>query len=381
MEFNGYGEELQYLIDMVESEESNNWNKANYDLDANMHPDSLRKSFNVGRYCGYNVAKYYQNKIESDILSDEEFLRLQKLKDEIYKEKCKLQDANREKRKYLREESRLETMLEHMKECVLELEPINFKKTTYSYGTNLEAVLMVSDLHNEAKVDNVYNYYDREVLIERLGQLKDKTISICKKEKVDYLNVELLGDFITGVIHGSTIAQAQDDVIEQVIGVSEILANFINELYKEIPNIKVYSVFGNHGRTSKGKSDRANKENFERLVPEFLKLRLPHIKVIDSKYEDHLVYKLRDGRLIVNTHGQYDAPNNAMSHFLELLKTDIFEIHMAHYHDYYESNGVVVNGSIIGSDDYAISLRKNAKATQILRVYGKDVSCYKLILD
>lgn len=381
MEFNGYEDELEYLIDIVESDDKKDWDKAVFDLSANMHPDSLRKSFNVGRYSGYNVAKYYQNKIESDILSDEEVLRLEKLRDEVFKEKCKLQDANREKRKYLREESRTETMLEHLKDCILELEPINFKKSDYSYGTNLEAVLMVSDLHNEAKVDNIYNYYDKEVLIERLGQLKDKTISICKKEKVDLLNIELLGDFITGVIHGSTIAQSQDDVIEQIVGVSEILANFINELYKEIPNVRVYSVFGNHGRTSKGKSDRAIKENFERLVPEFLRLRLPNIKVIDSKYDDHLTYKLRDGRLIVNTHGTYDNLSNAMSHFLELLKTDIFEIHMAHYHNYAESNGVVVNGSIMGSDDYAISLRKNSKATQILRVYGEDVSCYKLTLD
>ena len=50
--------ELDYLIKLMESDTSIDWNKAVVDLDANLHPDSLRKSFNVGRYCGYNVAKY-----------------------------------------------------------------------------------------------------------------------------------------------------------------------------------------------------------------------------------------------------------------------------------------------------------------------------------
>ena len=104
--------ELDYLIRLVESEGSNDWNKAVVDLDANLHPDSLRKSFNVGRYCGYNVAKYYQELIESEYFTDEEFLRLESLRDELYKERVKLQDANREKRKYLREDARFENLLD-----------------------------------------------------------------------------------------------------------------------------------------------------------------------------------------------------------------------------------------------------------------------------
>ena len=374
-----YEDKLVYLEEMIDSG-NKDWQKAVFDLDLNIHPDSLRKAFGTTNFSGYSVLKYFKNKQEEN-LSTDEIERLEELRDKVYKEKCKLQDVNREKRKYLREESRTETMLEYLRECIDDLEPISFKKCDYTFGTNIEATLLVSDLHNGAKVDNIYNYYDENVLIDRLAQLKDKTIALCKKNEVDQLNIELLGDFITGIIHGSTISQANDDLVSQIVNVSEILANFINEIAKEIPNVRVYSVFGNHDRSTKSKSEGAIRENFGRLVPEFIRLRLPHVKVIDSKCEDHLAYRLRDGRLIVNTHGHYDNLSNARNHFVNLLKQDIFEIHMAHYHEYKESDGVVVNGSIMGSDDYAISLRKNSKATQVLRIYGEDTCCYKLELD
>ena len=78
-------EELDYLVNFVESEEKKDWNKAVSDLKAEMHPDSLRKSFNVGKYSGYNVYKYMQNKIENNFMSDEEAIRLETLREKEYK--------------------------------------------------------------------------------------------------------------------------------------------------------------------------------------------------------------------------------------------------------------------------------------------------------
>ena len=120
-------EELDYLVNLVESEEKKDWNKAVSDLNADMHPDSLRKSFNVGKYSGYSVYKYMQDKIESNFLSDEEAIRLEKLREKEYKERVKLQDANREKRKYLRDFSRVESLMEYIDKKLEEREPIQFK--------------------------------------------------------------------------------------------------------------------------------------------------------------------------------------------------------------------------------------------------------------
>lgn len=44
-----------------------------------MHRDSIRKSWYVGKYSGYNVYKYMQDKMEKEYSSDEEFVRLEKI--------------------------------------------------------------------------------------------------------------------------------------------------------------------------------------------------------------------------------------------------------------------------------------------------------------
>ena len=63
----------------------------------------------------------------------------------------------------------------------------------------------------------------------------------------------------------------------------------------------------------------------------------------------------------------------------KLLGEDVFCVQMGHFHDVKEGKGSVVNGSIMGADDYSISHRWNAKPTQVLKVYyGEDEATYKL---
>lgn len=374
-------EELDYLIEFVESESSNDWGRAKADLKSEYHQDTIRKSFGVGKYSGYSVYKFMQDKIEKGFLTDEEAIRLEALREKEYKERVKLQDANREKRKVLRDFSRLESIQEYIEMKLDDREPKPFKGCSYKIKNGNESSLLVSDLHCGATVDSIFNYYDLDTLRERMEELATKTIAFCKRDNVDLLHANFLGDFITGVIHGSTIAQAQEDVIDQILDASDIIVEFIKALRKEIPCVRTYFVYGNHGRTSPNKSDRAYKENFERLIASIVRkdLRNTDIKVIDGGYEDFVTYKLRDGKLIVSTHGTNDSPDMANKNFSKLLKEDVYCVQMGHLHDVREGKGTVVNGSIMGSDDYSISHRWNSKPTQVLKVYiGDDEVTYKL---
>lgn len=376
-------EELDYLVELAESDSSKDWEKAKNDLHSEMHPDSLRKSWYVGKYSGYNVYKYMQDKLEKGFTSDEEYVRLEKLRDKEYKERVRLQDANREKRAVLREYSRVEALQEYIEKKLDEREPRPFVKCNYKIRNGNEASLLVSDLHCGATVDSIFNYYNVEILRERMSELANKVIAFCHRENVNTLYTEFLGDFITGIIHGATIAQAQEDIIDQIFDASDILVNFVLLLKEEIPNIKVFCVYGNHGRTTQGKSDSANKSNYERIIPSYIRreLRKNNIKVIDGGYEDFVTYKLNDGKLIVCTHGTNDNPFTANKNFTKLLGEDVFDIHMGHFHDAKEGNGTTVNGSVIGSDDYSISRRMYSKPTQLLKVYyGDDVGTFKLTL-
>lgn len=375
--------ELDYLVEFVENDNVKDWDKAKHDLHSDMHKDSIRKSWNVGKYSGYSVYKFMQAKLEKGFTSDEEYIRLEKLRDKEYKERVRLQDANREKRAVLREYSRVEAIQEYIEKKLDEREPRFFVKCKHKIKSGNEASLLVSDLHCGATVDSIFNYYDIYVLRERMNELANKTISFCHKQDVNTLHLEFIGDFITGTIHGSTIAQAQEDIIDQIFDVSDIIVEFILLLKSEIPNIKTYFTYGNHGRTTQGKSDSANKSNYERIIPAYVRkeLRKNNVKVIDSGYEDFVVYKLKDGKVIVCTHGTNDNPITANKTFTKLLGEDIFEVHLGHYHDVKDGNGSTVNGSVIGSDDYSISKRLHSVPQQVLKVYyGDDVGTFKLTL-
>lgn len=376
-------EELDYLVEFVESGYPNDWEKAKNDLHSNMHRDSLRKSWYVGKYSGYNVYKYMQDKLEKGFTSDEEYIRLEKLRDAEYKERVRLQDANREKRAVLREYSRVEALQEYVEKKLDEREPRPFVKCEYRIKNGNEASLLVSDLHCGATVDSIFNYYDVEVLKTRMNELANKVIAFCQRENVGVLHAEFLGDFLTGIIHGATIAQAQEDIIDQIFDASDIITDFVLLLQKDIPNIKTYFVYGNHGRTTQGKSDAANKSNYERIIPAYVRkeLRKNNIPVIDGGYEDFVTYRLNDGKLIVCTHGTNDNPSTVNKNFTKLLGEDVYEVHMAHLHSVKEGNGTVVNGSVMGSDDYSISRRLYSLPQQILKVYfGDDVASFKFTL-
>src|SRR5699024_10250549 len=98
-----------------------------------------------------------------------------------------------------------------------------------------------------------------------------------KKENVETLHIANLGDLIHGSIHVSTKIQSEEDVIQQIIRVSEYLKDFIGEFLELGINVKYYNVVGNHGRTESNKKDIAGiEENFEKL------------KILDSTFNKNM---------------------------------------------------------------------------------------------
>lgn len=371
---------IPYIIRACEAKGTDDWETVAENIREELDEDYSSSAYRK-LYQSYNMVKDSLK----DITIEEQIHELEELRDEIYRERCKLSDANRENNKYRREQSRTEIIIEEMKHAINNMKPIIYNKCNYTYGTNLEASLLVSDLHYGIEIDNIKNFYNTNICEERLNELKEKTIERCKQHKVDKLNICILGDDISGLIHFSTIAENNRDVITQCIEVSELLSNFVIKLSEEIPNVKVYSTYGNHSRAWQGKSNGSNKENYERIVAEFLKTRLkPYdIKVIDSGWEDFIVTTIAD-KTIVITHGDKDSFNQVVGNFTKLLRQPIDEIYMAHFHSHKEMDDcgtqVVINGSLVSTDDYAMTLRKHADAVQLLRIYGEDVCCYRLKL-
>ncbi len=42
---------------------------------------------------------------------------------------------------------------------------------------------------------------------------------------------------------------------------------------------------------------------------------------------------------------------------------------------------IIVNGAVVGTDEYAVSIRRSTKPSQTLRIYDMDVCTYKIVLN
>ena len=382
MDYRDYQNELEMLVDKVEGTIDKDWVEMVDDLKLTVHPDSLRKSFTGGRYCGYQVYKYFQDKLENGY-TEEESIRLETLRQELYKEKCRVQDQKREYNKLLRESARYEHLVDKMEEAIEELEPLKLGSYYEPNPTNVEATLIISDFHYGLEVDNVLNEYNVDIAKERLGTLLDKTIYYCKIHRVQKLHLGLAGDLICGAIHLQSRVAAEEDLISQVINVSELLANFINELKARIPEVKVWGVIGNHSRVNADKKSNMPAENFERLIFKYIEARLPNVMIGTNGLEDWITFKVKD-QLVFMTHGDKDSLSNIKLHAVNLLGRVPDRIYFGHIHHMHikDDNGteIVVNGSIVSTDEYAMGLRLHTKPYQILQIYDKDVCTYKISL-
>lgn len=387
---NNYEKNLQTLIGKVEGSVDMGWDEVCDYIGADIHPDSLRKAFATTEYGGYNVAKYLMDKTANE-LTEEMVKRLQSKKDEEYKERVRLQDARREYNKELRAEARYENLVNIMKDCLSDVVTSNTefgKKHLHIENKKSKyAILMLSDWHYGALCDSQWNYYDTNVAKERAEQLVAKTQSYILSLGITDLIVEINGDMCEGMINIGNRVASEESVVEQIINVSKLLSKCILSLKPYVNSIKVVTTLGNHGRLTPNRKEQADeRENFEMLIPEFLRLTLgDDIPIVTSQGLDFVKYEF-DDKIICLSHGHHDKTKSAIDNMIRVYKVVPDEIHLGHWHhmsDLNDSNiHVVVNGSIKGVDDFGLkATRCTTQPSQNLIVYGKDRMMIELIVD
>lgn len=361
---------LSRLIDKVDGVTDETWEDIAADMDLGVSADSIRRSFGSGLFSGYNLAKYYEDKL---VVGDSEYLEA--LKDDIYKERVRLHDANREKRNILREEARFENLVECLSSSINSVENRERLQDVYIDSKKKEAVVILSDIHYGIVVDNVKNYYDTSVAKERLELWTSKVVDYCNANDIKKLRMVLLGDLVSGIIRLQHRVAQEEDIIEQTVEISEIISDIVNKLADSVEVLKIYGVIGNHSRVNAQKSDSLPSENFERLIFEYIKLRTG-FNVIQNGTEDFIEFTLNDGKKCVATHGDKDSFEKSIERMTKILGYIPDYIYMGHAHHFQskEEDGttVIVNGSVISTDDYAMSLRINTPPSQVMHIHGLD---------
>lgn len=380
---------LDLLIRKVEVNDID-WQDIVDELGLDIHRDVLRKAFQAP-FGGYAIHKYMEeNKVNNS--EDEVIKEYNEKIREFEIKKIQFQDQKREYRALLRADAKLQ----HIKETLIEeihkinkQYPIQYKEIFMDTTSKTHAVLMLSDFHYGVEIDNYWNKFNKEVFDIRLTELLDKTIKYCKRHEVNTLHLELLGDLVNGYLHLTSRVENEENVIQQVTELSEKLGEFISELSKHIPNIKIYAGTGNHGRCTPNIKQSIATENFELLIPWYLQARLvnlDNIEFVKNKYDqDIIVYEFLN-ETIFSVHGHQDRIATVMNDLPKMIRRFPTEIHQGHIHHHYEKEEhdieVVVNGTLSGTDDYAKGIRKHGTPFQKLMIYteeGKECT-YKIKL-
>lgn len=350
-------------------------------------------SSDVARRMFYGVEKILKAYEEEKVMNVTEQSILEEIatkQKELAILKVQFQDQRREYNKYLKAHARWEHLIDTMREAIRSLEPfrpINVDILREIKETDVQASLLLSDWHLYLETDNYWNTYNIDIARLRIEHLKRKVLEYVKRHNVQVLHVEVLGDMINGAIHVSTRIESEEDVMTQAMQCSEIVAEFIYDLAKQIPCIKVHCASGNHGRVSPNKKESIETENFERMIPWFLKERfrnIENVEICDNKFDNNICHYQVNGMNIFSAHGHLDKVGSVISDYAQMFKVPVDEVHLGHFHSYYEKeehgSSVVVNGTLSGTDTYAKNIRKVGKPMQVLRIYDTDVCTYKIEL-
>ena len=353
------------IAELINKETENNFNESTY-----------RKWFSAYEE-GYTDAR-------KEGLSDDNVLKEYEIKRvEFEKEKIRFYDQRTAYNKDIRTDARWDELFNIVENTIKnnELPKLTYKQNDITISDN-DLLISLSDLHFGIEVDNHWNKYNSEICVERLKKYLDKILSVKKLHKSENCFVNANGDLISGNIHIPIQVANKENIIQQIMGVSEVIAWFLNELSNNFNNVYFNVVAGNHSRLNT-KNDSIQSERLDDLVPWYIKARLQNkqnIFVLEDNIDDTMsIFNIR-GKSYLSVHGDYDNEKSLISNITMMLETKPYAICTGHLHHNAINNiqgiKLLMSGSVLGVDDYCISKRIFGVPQQLICVCNEiGVDC------
>lgn len=315
---------------------------------------------------------------------------------EIQKERQKFFDQRREYNKMVNTIGREEYLYESLAKAAANLNEsvgrLEFIEPDVNCSDD-EAILVLSDWHYGMTADNIFNKFNIEICKQRVADVVAMAKERISLHRCKTLHIVLLGDFIHGAIHCSARVASEELVCDQIMQVSEILAQAIYELSHSVIETVVHATYGNHARTVQKKKDSIHRDNMERVIPWWLKQRLSACTNIYIDYPSEYEFIVFDscGHDFVCAHGDLDSVRESTRLLTTLFhKTtgrDIEYIILGdkHHIESFNELGVTseICGSLCGTDEFANGKRLFSSPSQLLLIvnelHGVDAE-YKLKL-
>ena len=345
----------------------------------------------------YQAAKHFYDNCFSKMESDTYVKEMKVITDRLYKERKKFYDQKREYNKLLTSDARAEHLTE---EIILaanrlnEFNPLVFENKYFDSNVHKEALIAFSDWHYGMITDNIWNKYDTKICKQRVKKFVEIAKEFLELNNIGVLNIVMLGDAANGAIHVSCRVKSEEDTCDQLMHVSEIMAEAINELSNAVNKVNVYSCYGNHLRTIQDRNNSVHSDNMEKIIPWWLKQRLKDnykVNIIESEYKEFTKLNIL-GFNICCIHGDLENFKNIGTtvntiFFFFFGETIDYTISGDKHHleelEQIDIESILIR-SLCGTDDYANNKRLYSKPGQTLMifndVYGRE-STYHIPLN
>lgn len=374
------------MDELVQSGKYKNWKEITPFVNRELFGDDESQYRDESAY--RKAVKYARDFYEAGVFGDNEdeyYQKLQNEKRELQKVKAQVQTEKLEYSRWLREEARDELITEKICNAVSSLPPLDIPQhISFNYNSRAYA-LVFGDEHYGVEYElkglfgDILNAYSPEIFEKRMWDLFDQTVDVIQRENIDILNVFSMGDFSDGILRTSQLMKLRYGVVDGTIKYADFISNWLNELTKYV-QVKYQSTNGNHTelRMLGQPKGTFTEDNMGKVVSEFIKARLkdnPNFEYIENP--TGYIYAELVGNPILGIHGEVKNMANAIREFSSIYGIQIKYLLAGHlHHNKSEEVGVnqeVINiGSIIGIDNYSLSLRKTSNASAKLLVFEQD---------
>ncbi len=304
---------------------------------------------------------------------------------ELQKERQRFFDQRKEYSRILRERARQEELNELLVKAVQQgvesgkLPTLESSEHEIVTSDN-DLLVSLNDIHYGADIHNYWNTYNSAVCREMFGSYLKSILRIAKIHGSQNCIVWQNGDSISGNIHPSVAASNRENVVEQVQGVSELIAEFLAELSKHFAQVIYVSVSGNHSRLNPNKEKALPSERLDDLVAWYLRASLQNsgnILIGGGNRVDESMYLIRvRGKVYCGVHGDYDGSAEKIQALQTMAGVPLYAVLSGHLHhsklDEVQGVKTVMAGSFLGMDDYCVQKRIFGSAEQMVCVCDED---------
>lgn len=298
---------------------------------------------------------------------------------ELRKERQKISDQRIGLNKLIRERSRQEELNEIITDAVNNgnLPKLGFVEPTFTPSDN-DMLISLNDIHYGISIDNKWNQYSPDICAAMMTNYLERIREIADRHKSENCIVYNCGDSISGNIHRSIQIANKENVVEQVKGVSELIAQFLYGLSGYFRTVEYVSVSGNHSRLTPNEDESPYDERLDDLIDWYVEARLQNVDNVNINTKARIdpsifVINVRD-KIYCGVHGNFDASADKIASLRSFIGPDkpLYCVLSGHYHhnkyDAVQGVKTLMAGSFLGVDDYCIQRRIYGRPEQIISI-------------